>query len=68
MGRSKSPFTVEQRRWWQNELTKYYQKLNGKKDVDQSDQLWCWLDEWVTNYNANVVNCKGRIIELFGPK
>lgn len=64
----KSRFTAEQRKWWQNELTKYYQRMNGNKDVGQSDKLFCCIDEWVTNYETNVVDLKAKIIEGFGPK
>lgn len=63
----KSRFTAEQRKWWQNELTKYYQSLNGTAEAKQP-VLWCMIDEWVTNYETNVVDLKAKIIEGFGPK
>ena len=65
----KSRFTEAQRRWWQNELTKYYQRLNDpEKEIDMSNELWSWIDEWVTNYNSNIVDCKAKIIEKYCPE
>ena len=64
----KSRFTPEQRKWWMNELTKYYKRMNGDIGVNQSDKLFCYIDEWATNYETNVVDLKAKIIERFGPK
>lgn len=42
--------------------------MNGNKEVDQSDKLFCYIDEWVTNYETNVVDLKAKIIKGFGPQ